>query len=178
MKFKKIKTMQILLTNLLVLIILGCNYSIKDENLKLIEELEKSLRYELLDAWYPVCLDTVYGGFLSDFNYKWKPVGHQNKMLVTQTRHVWTTSEAAMFFNEDRYRIIAEHGFRFLKDKMWDKTYGGFYMLRNREGDSASSVYGDNKIAYGNAFAIYALAVYYKMSCDTFALDLARKTFM
>jgi len=172
------KIIKILVFNLLIFIDLGCASAIKEEDKKLINQIEKSLRYDLLNAWYPVSLDTVYGGFLSDFTYNWQPKGYQNKMLVTQTRHIWTASEASMFYGEDRYRKIAEHGFLFLKDKMWDKKYGGFYMQLNRKGEYTDSNFGGYKIAYGNAFAIYALASYYKMSGDTSALNLARKTFM
>jgi mannobiose 2-epimerase len=150
------------------------------ENLSIRAELEKSLRHELLDAWYPAAIDTVNGGFLSDFTYDWHPdmSGRQNKMIVTQTRHVWTTSQAARFFNDARYRRIAAHGFHFLKNKMWDETYGGFYWLRNREGASIHAAHGEDKSAYGNAFAIYALASYYAMSGDTSALHLAQRTFL
>jgi mannobiose 2-epimerase len=139
--------------------------------------MEKSLRFELLNAWYPTSLDTMYGGFLCDFTYDWKPQGRQHKMIVTQARHVWTSSQAAMFFHDDRYRRIAEHGFHFLRDKMWDDQYGGFYMLRNRAGGPVDYAYQDEKRAYGNAFAIYALASYYAMSGDTSSLNLAKKTF-
>jgi len=51
-------------------------------------------------------------------------------------------------------------------------------MQLNRRGDYSDSNFRNYKIAYGNAFAIYALASYYKMSGDTSALNLARKTFM
>ncbi len=168
--------------NILVFIILifldsGSGIVTKQEDENLIEEIEKSLRYDLLNVWYPVSIDTVYGGFLSDFTYNWQPGGPQNKMLVTQTRHIWTASEAALFYNEPGYRQIALHGFLFLKDKMWDDKYGGFYMQLNREGEFTNNSFGEYKIAYGNAFAIYALASYYKMSGDTSALNLACKTF-
>jgi mannobiose 2-epimerase len=148
------------------------------EDRRIREEIMKSLREELLDAWYPIALDTVHGGFLSDFTYDWRPSGRQNKMIVTQTRHVWTASQAAVFLRDDRYHGIAQHGFRFLKDKMWDETYGGFHWLRNREGETIAGGNGEAKTAYGNAFAIYALASYYAMSGDTSALHLAQKTFL
>jgi mannobiose 2-epimerase len=147
------------------------------QNQKTIDEMEKSLKLELLNAWYPISVDTIYGGFLSDFTCDWQPIGPQNKFLVSQARHVWTTSQAVMFFDDTQYRKIAEQGFHFLRDKMWDPTYGGFYMLRNRQGDPMQSGYSDDKSAYGNAFAIYALAAYYKMSGDTSALNLAQQTF-
>lgn len=151
--------------------------STSDEHRRIREEIEKSLRIELLHAWYPIAIDTLHGGFLSDFSFDWQPAGRQNKMIVTQSRHVWTASQSAMFFNDDRYRRIAQHGLRFLKDKMWDTTYGGFYWLRNRQGEAMSGADDGGKAAYGNAFAIYALASYYAMSGDTSALYLAQKTF-
>lgn len=172
------KIIKILAINLCIFNILGCISAIKKEDKKLIDEIDQSLRYDLLDAWYPVSMDTVYGGFLSDFTYNWQPKGHQNKTLVAQARHIWTASEAAMFYREDKYQKIAEHGFCFLKDKMWDKEHGGFYTQLNREGYSTDSEFGNYKIAYGNAFAIYALVAYYRVSGDTSALNLARKTFV
>jgi mannobiose 2-epimerase len=149
----------------------------KDEH-DIAEEMDRSLKYELLEAWYPISIDTLYGGFLSDFTYDWKPSGPQNKMLVAQARHLWTASEAAIFYNDDRYRKIARHAYLFLRDRMADKEYGGFYMLLNREGQLAGGSFGDIKITYGNAFALYALSAYYGMSADTSALRLARETFI
>ncbi len=172
------KIIKVLAINILIFNILGCILTLNKEDKKLVDEIDHSLRYDILNAWYPVSLDTVYGGFLSDFTYNWQTKGDQNKMLVTQTRHIWTASEAAMFYDEDHYRKIAEHGFLFLKNKMWDGSFGGFYMQINRRGDYSDSNFGNYKIAYGNAFAIYALASYYKMSGDTSALNLARKTFI
>ncbi|HEX9974704.1 MAG TPA: AGE family epimerase/isomerase, partial [bacterium] len=61
---------------------------------------------------------------------------------------------------------------------MWDTMYGGFFMLRNRQGNPIQGGYGDDKSAYGNAFAIYALASYYAISDDISALNLAQKTFL
>jgi mannobiose 2-epimerase len=141
-------------------------------------EMTASLRRELLDAWYPLALDEACGGFLSDFTYDWKPGGHQNKMIVTQSRHVWTASMAALFFKEDRYLDFAGHGFRFMKNRMWDADQGGFYMLRGRKGEAVLEGDGRIKTAYGNAFAIYALAAYHGASGDTSALRLAKDAFL
>ena len=144
---------------------------------ELAEIMKTSLHSNLLDAWYPVTVDSLYGGFLADFAYDRQADGPQNKMIVTQTRHVWTASRAAMFFDQQAYRDIAEHGYHFLREKMWDDVYGGFYTIRDRSGQAVSSRYGDEKMAYGHAFAIYALSSYYDMSGDSSALDLAKRTF-
>ena len=129
----------------------------------------------ILESWYPQAVDTVYGGFLSTFTYDFKPTGDQDKMIVTQARHVWTNAKAAQRYPDvDHYKSSARHGFEFLKNVMWDKEYGGFYWLVDRKGN----VKGDSsKTAYGNAFGIYALATYYASSKDTSALNLAKKSF-
>ena len=51
--------------------------------------------------FYPLSIDTTDGGFFSDINYKWKLDGPQTKMIVTQARHIWSTSNAAMFYQKD-----------------------------------------------------------------------------
>lgn len=144
-------------------------------------EMQEALGPKLLEAWYPRCRDTVHGGFLSDFDYQWKATGPDNKFIVTQARHVWTTSKAAEFYPENKlYPELAAHGFQFLKDYMWDAEYGGFYELLNRKGEVlVSDPEGRiTKRAYGNAFGIYGLAAYYHLSGDTAALNLAKKAFL
>ena len=139
--------------------------------------MEQSLKHDLLDIYYPRSLDTVYGGFLSTFTYDFKPMGSQEKMIVTQSRHTWTNSKAALRYPEKLYyRRDAIVGFHFLADLMWDKQYGGFYNLVTRKGEIPPGDPAD-KNAYGNAFAIYALAAYYQLTSDTAALALAKKTF-
>lgn len=128
--------------------------------------------------WYPACLDTVYGGYFSDFDYGWNVDGRQQKMIVTQARHVWSTANAAMFYG-DRKDLLAygKHGVAFLRDVMWDKEYGGFYDLVTRRGEPIEEHGVIVKRAYGNAFAIYGLAAYAHATGDTAALHLAQRAF-
>lgn len=142
----------------------------------IVDEIELSLLQDVLEVWYPKVIDSIYGGYLSDFDYKWQEQGRQNKMLVSQTRHVWTTSKMYEFFQNEKYKNWARHGFEFLRSNMWDNKNGGFYFLRNQEGDEISFS-GTNKTAYSNSFALYSLAAYYKISNDKSALDLAIETF-
>lgn len=146
----------------------------KSDRLQLADAMEYSLRNELLQPWYPRSIDTVYGGFITAYNYDFTPAANQDKMIVTQARHVWTCSKAAERYPEQAYFLTAAaHGFRFLRDVMWDATYGGFYTLVDQTGKVTSA----NKEAYGNAFGIYALAAYYHASGDTAALRLAQQAF-
>jgi len=165
--------------NVLLIIILLLNIQstellAKNENIA--EEMRSSLINEILDAWYPRTVDTVYGGFLSDFNYEWQASDRHSKMLVNQTRHIWTTSKMADFLGDDKYLTLAKNGYDFLYNKMWDKKNGGFYFIRDRQGNEITFM-GNGKDSYSNSFAVYSLASYYKVSNDKSALDLAIKTF-
>ena len=154
----------------------------KPDNQKIFDELSESLNHNILEVWYPRTIDSISGGFLSDFDYKWDMKGVQNKMIVTQARHVWTCSTVAEFYPEKKayYLKIASHGVQFLKDKMWDQKLGGFFTLVDRNGNVMKMGKADRitKEAYGNAFAIYGLAAYVRQTNDTSALGLAKKAFL
>ncbi len=142
-------------------------------------EMDSLLMNNMMPVWYPRVIDKEFGGYLSDFNYKWEQSNRQQKMIVTQARHVWTCSKMYAYTRDAKYLDYARHGFLFLKDVMWDKNNGGFYNLVTREGKPIGESVGGKmqKNAYGNAFAIYGLAAYYKESGNTEALDLAKQTF-
>lgn len=145
----------------------------------LVDSMRPSLTH-LIDTWYPRAIDSVHGGFLSRFNHRWEPAGSQNKMIVTQARHVWTASRVADFgILPDWMTTVAAHGVQFLRNEMWDEENGGFHSLVTREGTVTSE--GDGftgvKSPYGNAFAIYGLAAYHDVTGDSSALALAQRTF-
>lgn len=165
-----------LAASVLLLFVYGCTENNKKSNERIRHEMDKVLT-DMLNAWYPKSVDTLHGGFLSTFTHDFKPGDDQRKMIVSQSRHVWTNSKAAERHPDiQHYKTSAQHGFRFLKDVMWDKEHGGFYWLVERDG---TPVAGDTlKTAYGNAFGIYAIAAYYHMSKDDEALQLAKDAFM
>jgi len=170
---------------LLLLAILSCSVKEKPTNQndqKIFNELSTSFNKELLEVWYPRTVDSIYGGFLSDFDYRWVMKGTQNKMIVTQSRHVWTCSMVAEFYPSKKayYLKMASHGVQFLKDKMWDSKLGGFFTLVDQKGTVLKSGKSNRvmKEAYGNAFAMYALSAYVRQTNDSSALDLAKRTFL
>jgi len=147
----------------------------KAERLQIANEIENSIQHEMLNKWYPQNMDTLYGGFITTFTYDFRPTGDQDKFIVTQARHTWSTSKAATrYAGVAYYKTLAQNGYKFLRDVMWDKTYGGFYTMVGRKGNVIDST----KNAYGNAFAIYSIAAYYKASKDPTALAFAQEAFM
>jgi len=135
----------------------------------------------VLEAWYPTVIDDEHGGYISSFSHDWEMTGSQEKMIVTQARHLWTLSKVtALFPDNPDYPEYAAHGFDFLKDHMWDDEYAGFFQLVTREGEPIpDSSFGENypKTLYGNAYAIYGLAAHYGATGNPGSLDLAKQTF-
>ena len=137
------------------------------------QDINQELNKNILDKWYPTILDTLSGGYLSNLSSEFEPMANQDKMIVTQSRHLWATSSVAKKYNNPAYLKYAKHGFPFLQ-KMWDTEYGGFYQNVDRHGNPVEN---QTKTAYGNAFAIYGLSAFYEVSRDTTALQLAKETF-
>lgn len=145
---------------------------------KVAAEIDSVLK-DQYQLWYPRTVDNEYGGFLSRFTYDWQPEGPQDKFIVTQSRHVWSSSTIAYMDTSRRdFEQYGKYGYQFLKNIMWDQEYGGFYDMVSREGEVITEE--DDRIQkqlYGNAFAIYGLASYYRISGNKEVLELAQKAF-
>ena len=146
---------------------------------EILDELNTALLDGILRRWYPLVVDRECGGYFTNVTCDWTLPPAQEKMIVTQARHVWTASKVAEFTGEpDLYLPIAQHGYEFLRDVMWDAEYGGFYQTRGRCGGmSECKGWRDEKRAYGNAFALYGLAALYGQTKDTGVLEMAIRAF-
>lgn len=178
------------LSAFLILSLLGCNSkqpASKEtapkerttERLAIADEMELVLTTGMMDYWYPRCVDKEFGGYLSNFDKDWNQMESQPKFIVTQARHTWASAQMALMYPENPlYMQVSEHGYKFLRDFMWDKEYGGYYTTTNRQGECIEDErFEQTKTAYGNAFAIYGLAAYFKASNDSSALEQAIKSF-
>lgn len=144
---------------------------------QLAQEIKTALLDKLLHVWYPRILDKEDGGYYTNFSYDWQLLENQDKMIVSQARDLWTASKAAERFPDDpRYREAADHGISFLIEKMWDAENGGFYWEVTKTGEPKGGLSAYKK-AYGNAFAIYGLAAYAKLSGSALAAHLAQEGF-
>ncbi len=156
---------------------MGCsqNEATNTVNLEPVRQSAMNNLQALLKSWYPTVIDSVYGGYLSNLDRDFVPMDEQEKMIVSQARHLWTTSQEYLRSGDRLYLDYASHGFDFLDEKMWDQEYGGFYQFVDQGGvpmDRESM-----KTAYGNAFALYGLSAYFRASEKPEALELAQQTF-
>ena len=137
--------------------------------------LETNLVQNIIPFWYPRTVDTNHGGYLLNHDMAGRFKGDAPKMIVTQSRMLWFFSHLARSGRTGGdYLGAAGTGFRFLKDKMWDPQYGGFYWEVDVTGEKKLH---PRKHLYGQAFALYALSEYYLASGRKDALDLANRLF-
>lgn len=129
----------------------------------------------VLDAWFPRVIDREHGGFLCNFDYRWRPTGPHSKMLEFQARQTRLAAIAARFL-PDRPDLLAaaEHGFAYLRDAMWDGEFGGFYRLVNRGGIPLED---GSKHGHGTAYALSACVAHHRLTGSNESLDLAKRGF-
>ncbi|MFZ4621292.1 MAG: N-acylglucosamine 2-epimerase, partial [Bacteroidota bacterium] len=86
----------------------------------IIPALHTALKEQILKRWYPLVIDKEFGGYFTNVSHDWKLEPEQDKMIVTQARHVWVTSKIAGFYDDaSSYEPMARHGYDFLKRFMW-----------------------------------------------------------
>jgi mannobiose 2-epimerase len=150
----------------------------KENYLKLADETEAALRRDVLDVWFPRCVDKQNGGFYSDFSRDWKPARSGGKFCVFQGRMTWVAAQVVMRLPDlkDRFLPLIAYGIEFLSNVMWDKEYGGFYWGLDDKG-KITPAFGDHKQLYGMSFGLYGAAAAYQATHDPKALELAQRAF-
>ena len=140
------------------------------------DAFESVLRRHVLDPWFPRCFDREHGGFLCDFDRAWKPDGPNDKLLEFQARQTLVAAEASLAFPDDQVlRDAALHGFRYLREVLWDADAGGWFHWLTRSGTPKVS---GVKHVHGAAYAIEACVAVYRATGEKGALDLAREAFL
>ena len=138
-----------------------------------IQRFEKTLIENILAFWYPGTVDPA-GGYLLNHDVDGKPKGAGVRAIVTQARMLWFFARMARFGHEPKLMLAAaEHGYRFLREKMWDAKHGGFFW----EVDALGKPSKANKHLYGQSFGLFALAEYAMASRRKDVLEFAMKFF-
>lgn len=110
-----------------------------------------------------------YGWMDFDLNLNKKAV----KGCILNSRILWFFSTAAMVLKRDDLKAEAEHAYEFLQSVCLDHTYGGVFWSVHYDG----SICDDTKHTYNQAFAIYALSAYYRLTGNPEALETAREIY-
>lgn len=127
----------------------------------------------IADWWLEYSQDFTHGGFFGEIANDNRPVIDANKGVILNTRILWFFSEAAALLESHDYKQAADRAYEYLRDYFVDQEFGGVYWELTAEGNVANS----KKQIYAQAFAIYALSAYYKLTQDLKALNLANVLF-
>jgi mannobiose 2-epimerase len=141
---------------------------------KLREEAENHLVKELLPFWTSRMKDAENGGFITHFDRNGNDTGTDEKSLISQTRSIYTLASAHRSgYGDGKLAELAGHGIAWLLDRMWDQQHGGFFWMTDRKG----KVINDQKIIYGQSFAIYCLSEFTLATGDSRGREFAEKIF-
>jgi cellobiose epimerase len=138
----------------------------------LAKAMDHELREDILPFWYQT-MDRRQGGFAGQVSNDNTVDLRHSKGLVMHSRHLWAYSQAWLYRRNPLDLAAAHHAYAFLTRTLYDRTGKGFWWTVDARGRPEF----DRKVLYGQAFAIYGLAQYYRATGGRQALDLALETF-
>ena len=135
------------------------------------EEIRNQLEQKILPFWMGL-KDEMNGGFYGYMDQNLILDRNADKGCILNSRILWTFSAAARVLKRDDLRAYADHAMAFFR-KFADPVNGGVFWSVTHDGKPADTT----KHTYCQAFAIYGLAAYYRLTGEQEALDRAMDLF-
>jgi mannobiose 2-epimerase len=136
-------------------------------------ELRAAARNELVSNILPFSMNHVVdrerGGFYGYVANDNSVRSDAPKGLVQHTRMLWTFARARRVLGDSAYSAVADHARQALAGWFEDGRHGGYFWMVDAQGQPLQT----DKLTYGQAFAIYALAEDYLSSGKAESLDRA-----
>lgn len=139
---------------------------------KQIQEFRDEL-ISIANWWRDHTVDLKHGGFIGELGLDNKIKPGADKSVILNARILWFFSEAAQFLQDDDYAYLAKRAYEYLMQYFVDKDHGGVYWALTAEGKVAN----DLKQTFAQAYAIYGLSAYYRLSKNSEALEMALSIF-
>lgn len=133
----------------------------------------EELTGRLLPFWKAL-RDEAYGGYYGYMDFGLNLDKQAEKGCILNSRILWFFSQAAIVLKDDSLIPYARHAYDFLRERCLDREYGGVYWSLTYDGHPLD----DSKHTYNQAFAIYGLSAYYRLTGEAEALNLARELFV
>jgi mannobiose 2-epimerase len=147
--------------------------SISDQLVYLRTFANTQLNENILPFWRKYTIDTLQGGFYGRVNDDLSVDKQADKGLIMNARILWTFS-VVYRENQDREDLeLAHRAHSYINEYFYDKKYGGYYWALKPNGSPAD----EKKQIYAQAFVIYALSEYFKVTLDSKVLQKARDLF-
>ena len=135
------------------------------------QELKAHLTGTILPFWEGL-KDGAHGGFYGYVDKDLRVRKEADKGCILHSRILWTFATAARLLNSPEYRAYADWAYEAL-GLFEDREHGGVYWSVTFDGKPADTT----KHTYCQAFAIYGLAAYYRLTGKRETLEKARKLF-
>lgn len=117
--------------------------------------------------------DAQYGGFYGYMGQDLVLQKQAEKGCILNSRILWFFSEAAMALDRENLRQYADHAYDFMVNHCIDRVNGGIFWSMTFDGKPLDTT----KHTYNQAFAVYALSAYYRLTGKEEPLKLARELF-
>ncbi len=136
------------------------------------QEMQEELS-AILSYWKQHTLDEEQGGFYGSVNSDNVADKSAPKGLVLNSRICWAFSAAFGVTNDPDDLRVATRAFDYLQQYFVDPEFGGVYWSVDARGQMLDG----RKQVYGQAFCIYGITEYYKVTRNESALQLAKEIF-
>lgn len=133
----------------------------------------EELTGRLLPFWKAL-RDEKHGGYYGYMGFDLNLDKQAEKGCILNSRILWFFSQAAIILKDDNLIPYARHAYDFLREKCLDREFGGVYWSLTYDGRPLD----DSKHTYNQAFAIYGLSAFYRLTGEREALELARELFV
>ena len=135
------------------------------------DEIKAQLEQKILPFWMKM-KDEASGGFYGGMDNQLIVNRKADKGCILNSRILWTFSTAARVTGNAEYREYADHAMAFFQ-RFEDPANGGVVWSVTWDGKPADTT----KHTYCQAFAVYGLAAYYRLTGKQEALDKAMDLF-
>ena len=140
--------------------------------MRIAQAAQQMLTGTILPFWMNL-RDDEHGGYYGLMDFDLQVDKTAEKGCILNSRILWFFAQAALTTGRQDLKDHARHAYLFLKDHCLDREYGGVYWSLTYDGQPLDTT----KHTYNQAFAIYALASYYRLTGETEALEAARQLF-
>jgi len=145
------------------------------------ELVQQEFRRELIsiaDWWVQYAVDNERGGFYGEIGVDNRPNVNAPVGIILLSRILWFFSETVCHLRQfgvdvGAYEAAAERAYKTLLRDFVDADFGGVYW----EVDASGKPSATKKQIYAQAFTIYAISAYFKMSANAAALNFAWQLF-
>ena len=144
---------------------------VNSEPASFISDIRSHLESRILPFWEAL-KDEAFGGFYGYMDEALQLNRKADKGCILNSRILWFFSTAALVLNRNDLRGYADHAWRFFS-RFEDPAHGGVYWSVTYDGKPSDTT----KHTYCQAFAVYGLAAYYRLTGNTEALDKALALF-